>query len=156
MANSNGLEIERKFLVAHDAWQSRVTASFSIVQGYLPAREGCKGIRVRVMGDRGYLTLKGKRVGMSCEEQEVEIPVRMAEALMCSAVAIIEKTRHHVPIDGLTWEVDVFHGANTGLVLAEIELDHEAQDVTLPDWLGLEVTEVKRYSNRELATAVRP
>lgn len=153
---NNGIEIERKFLVASDEWKAGVVASFPIVQGYLAAREGCKGIRVRVMGDRGFLTLKGKRVGMSCEEQETEIPVNMAESLMCSAVAVVEKTRHHVPAgNGLTWEVDVFHGANDGLVLAEVELEHETQAVKLPGWLGREVTEEKKYTNRKLAHPVR-
>lgn len=153
---NNGIEIERKFLVASEGWKALVVASFPVVQGYLAAREGCKGIRVRVMGDRGFLTLKGKRVGMSCEEQETEIPVNMAESLMCSAVAVVEKTRHHVPAgNGLTWEVDVFHGANEGLVLAEVELDHEDQAVEIPKWLGREVTEEKKYTNRKLAHPVR-
>lgn len=151
----NGFEIERKFLVADSSWQSQQTASFNIVQGYLRSHEGCKGIRVRVMGAQGFLTLKGRRIGMTCEEQETEIPVNMAESLLCSAEAIIEKTRHHVPFDGMLWEVDVFHGANEGLIMAEVELEHEDQVIRMPDWLGSEVTLLKKYSNRKLAHPVR-
>ena len=145
------LEIERKFLIKKKTWTKGVTDSLRIVQGYLPSKAGCKGIRVRIMGGRGFLTLKGKRTGISCEELETEIPVSMAESLLCSAETIIEKTRHLVPIGDLVWEIDVFKGPREGLVIAEVELEHEDQYVDLPSWVGKEVSSDKAYSNRNLS-----
>lgn len=152
------LEIERKFLVPGDGWRApwKVAGSHKdeIVQGYLRSHAGCKGIRVRVASDnKGFLTLKGPRQGMVCEEDETEIPVAMAKALLCSAEALIEKTRHYIPQDDVTWEVDVFSGPLLGLVIAEVELPSVDHKIVLPPWLGREVTGRKKYSNRKLAYA---
>lgn len=144
-------EIERKFLVAEPAWLQLFHEKHDIVQGYLQTYNGTKGTRVRVMGSRGFLTLKGKQVGITRPELETEIPLELAQSLLYSAGSIVEKTRHFVKHGVHLWEVDVFHGPNTGLVLAEVELQDESEKVELPNWVGTEVSTLKQYSNRSLA-----
>lgn len=144
------LEIERKFLVAGD-FKSRAVKSVRIVQGYLSSVPQ-RTVRVRIMGRKGFLTVKGigNQAGMSRFEWEKEIPVQEAEELLKIAEpGLIEKTRYYVPdADGLhTWEVDEFGGCNEGLVVAEIELEKENDSFSRPDWLGEEVTGDPRYYN---------
>ena len=149
----NLTEIERKFLVCGD-FKSLAVSSTRISQGYIASGNG-RTVRVRIRGDKGYLTIKGPsgRAGLSRFEWEREIPVGEAEALMtiCEP-GIIEKTRWLVPAaDGRhTWEVDEFWGENEGLVMAEIELGSEDEAYEKPDFLGEEVTGDKRYYNRHL------
>lgn len=144
-------EIERKFLVVGN-FEAEVYESTEIKQGYL-----CNGpdltVRVRVRANTGYLTIKGKRSGISRFEWEKEITVDEALALLAqSDSGCIEKTRHLVKnTDGRhIWEVDVFHGDNEGLVVAEIELGEESEAFDLPEWIGDEVTDDKRYYNSQL------
>ena len=144
-------EIERKFLVKGD-FRKEVFQSTEIKQGYL-CRDNGMTVRVRLKGDKGYLTIKGKRTGISRFEWEKEIAVDEALALLEQTdSSLIEKTRYLVKnTDGKhTWEVDVFHGDNEGLVIAEIELSDENEPFDTPDWLGREVTDDKRYYNAQL------
>ena len=143
-------EIERKFLVKGD-FTKEIIQTTEIKQGYL-----CRDkitVRVRIKGDKGYLTIKGKRTGCSRFEWEKEITVEEALALLDQTDSgCIEKTRHIVKnTDGRhTWEVDVFHGENEGLVMAEIELADENEPFDKPEWIGKEVTDDKRYYNAQL------
>ncbi|MEN6375416.1 MAG: CYTH domain-containing protein [Smithella sp.] len=144
------VEIERKFLVKGNDWKT--TNGIRISQGYLN-RDRERTVRVRIAGAKAFLTIKGVSVGAARAEFEYEIPVSDAEQLLklCDG-PLIEKTRHMVAYAGLTWEVDEFHGANDGLVVAEIELETAEQTFTRPDWLGPEVTADTRYFNSNLAT----
>lgn len=149
-------EIERKFLVRSDAWRADASkAGVSGVrtrQGYL-STSATRSVRVRTAGDRATLNVKGNKVGPRATEFEYPIPFRDALQLLeelCRRPHI-EKTRYDIPApDGHLWEVDEFHGGNTGLVVAEIELSHEDQAFIRPDWLGEEVTEDPRYLNTNL------
>ena len=146
-------EIERKFLVSGD-FKKEVFESTDIKQGYLCGGSGVT-VRARVRGDKGYLTIKGRRNvnGISRFEWEKEITREEAETLLALAEGgYIEKTRHLVKnTDGRhTWEVDVFHGANEGLVVAEIELASEDEPFDRPEWLGREVSDDHRYYNSQL------
>ena len=146
-------EIEHKFLVTGDPFTS-TTRSLHLIQGYL-AREGDVSIRIRIT-DGKHAEIGVKRRLSPTERAEFEFPVPLAEAKEMlgdiSGNRVIEKTRHHLPVDnGLTWEIDVFHGNNSGLILAEIELPEHDTEFHRPDWLGVEVTEDHRYLNNQLA-----
>ena len=146
------LEIERKFLVKGD-FMPYVTSSERIAQGYLSSVPE-RTVRVRIRGEKGYLTIKGigNAEGTARYEWEKEIPVSEALELMNLCVSdVIDKTRYLVPYGGHTYEVDVFHGANEGLVLAEIELADEQEMFEKPSWLGEEVTGDVRYYNSMLS-----
>lgn len=144
-------EIERKFLVSGEFKEKAIRAE-RFVQGYICAQPG-KSVRVRLAGTKGYLTIKGPsdEKGMSRFEFEKEITRAEAEELfrLCEPGAI-EKVRHWVPEGDHTWEVDVFYGANEGLILAEIELQSEEEIFALPAWIGKEVTGDRRYYNSSL------
>lgn len=147
-------EIERKFLVRGE-FRQYATASSEIAQGYISSQSG-RTVRVRIRDDKGYLTIKGpgNTSGLSRFEWEKEITVEEARALMTIAEpGVIEKTRYLVPnADGIhTWEVDVFHGASEGLIMAEIELSSEDDPFDRPAWLGEEVTGDRRYYNSFLS-----
>ena len=147
------LEIERKFLVAGE-YKSLAVSHSRITQGYISSASG-RTVRVRIRGDKGYLTIKGPSAlgGLSRFEWEKEIPVSEAESLMAICEpGVIDKTRWLVPAgDGVhTWEVDEFHGDNEGLVMAEIELRSEDDVLEKPSWLGEEVTGDRRYYNSML------
>lgn len=145
----SGLEIERKFLVRHGGAFKRVASSVShIRQGYIPA-EGAT-VRVRVRDDKAYLTIKSKSVddGMTRYEFEREITPDEASHLMklCQG-GVIDKHRYLVKVGNHTFEVDEFHGANEGLVMAEVELDSETEAFDKPGFLGPEVTGDKHFYN---------
>jgi adenylate cyclase len=143
-------EIERKFLVQGTEWRQGTGVPFS--QGYLN-RDKERTVRVRIAGDKAFLTIKGMSRGASRTEFEYEIPVADAgELLKLSDGPVVQKTRYFVFYDGSTWEVDEFHGDNDGLVIAEIELTSEDQPFSHPPWLGNEVTHDSRYFNSSLAT----
>ena len=143
-------EIERKFLVNNPPFQEWGEGT-QLKQGYL-ARGAEATARVRVAGSKGYLTIKGKTIGISRLEYEYEIPLTEAEALLsiCEG-GIIVKKRWKVPVGGHIWEVDIFEGENSGLVLAEIELEHEEESFNRPSWLGDEVSDDSRYFNGALS-----
>jgi adenylate cyclase len=146
-----GVEIERKFLVADQTIVDDL-AGVAITQAYLLDDPACV-IRVRRAGDRAFVTIKGAAVGISRPEYEYEIPLVDADEILATKGhdGVIEKTRYRVPDGEITWEIDVFGGANAGLVVAEVELSDESQDVPEPAWLGPEVTDDPRYINVNLA-----
>lgn len=143
------VEIERKYLVKSDIYRSLAVAKHEVKQGYLCA-DGIRTVRVRLWDDQGVLTIKGRGNGVSRFEWEKTISASDAEALfaLCRP-GRVEKTRYVVPIAGTTLnvEVDVFHGDNEGLILAEIELPSEDYVFEVPEWLGKEVTGDPRYYN---------
>ena len=145
------LEIERKFLVTDDSYKAMAFHSDRIAQGYL-CREGGNSARVRVRGDKGYLTIKGPSMdgGLSRFEWEKEIPAGEAwELLKLCHGGIIDKTRHLVKCSNHTFEVDEFHGDNDGLVVAEVELESADETFERPPFLGKEVTgDAKYYKSR--------
>jgi len=145
-----GVEIERKFLVKSDSWKDAVYESVDCRQGYLICDEG-KTVRVRVIGEKAFLTIKGETFGSSRPEFEYEIPVSDAEEILQLCSNRVEKSRCFVEFDGMEWEIDVFSGENEGLVLAEIELESEDQPFVKPSWTGEEVTGDPRYYNAVLA-----
>lgn len=142
-------EIEHKFLVSK-GWQP-AGEGIRIAQGYL-CTEPERTVRVRIKGGKGYLTVKGKNQGISRLEFEYEVPVSDAEAMLklCKEPPI-EKERHLVPFGGFTWEVDVFHGANEGLIVAEIELPSETTKFARPEWVTQDVSNDPRYYNSNLS-----
>ena len=148
------LEIERKFLLAHEGWKG-LAEGVRIVQGYLSLEKNCS-VRVRLAesrdGARAWLGLKGKSQGMSRLEFEYAVPPEEALVMLENLAGrpLIEKTRHAIPFGGLIWEVDEFFGDNQGLVIAEVELESEGQGIVLPDWIGREVTGDPRYYNASL------
>jgi CYTH domain-containing protein len=146
------LEIERKFLVKGD-FKPFVIGAVKIVQAYLCVSEQ-RTIRIRIKGDKAFLTVKGASDanGFSRQEFEYEIPVADAEALLqMSPYLAIEKERNLVPWKNHVFEVDVFHGSNEGLILAELELQSEDEAYEKPEWLGEEVTGNRRYYNAFMA-----
>ena len=140
-------EIERRFLVTSNAWKKDATGT-RLRQGYL-CTDPERVVRVRTEGSAGRLTIKGKKVGARAAEFEYPIPVSDAASLLekLCLPEIIDKTRYTLRLGKTTWEIDEFHGANTGLVIAEVELSSEDQDFEKPTWLGREVTEDSRYQN---------
>jgi adenylate cyclase len=156
-----GIEIERKFTVTGDAWQSRSTKSVRMAQGYLndmaAMRNGTQkaSVRIRIAGDEAFLNMKSRELGHTRQEFEYAIAIADAEDLLKLCVGgLIDKTRHYVAHAGFLWEVDVFEGENAGLTVAEIELPTADTAFETPDWVGREVTDELRYYN--LALAERP
>ena len=144
-------EIERKFLVSGD-FKSEVSKATRITQGYLSSVPE-RTVRVRVKGDKGYITVKGigSDSGASRFEWEKEIPVEdVRELLKICEPGVIDKTRYLVPAGNHTFEVDEFYGDNEGLVVAEVELGSEDEEFVRPGWLGEEVTGDPRYYNSML------
>ncbi len=146
------IEIEYKFLVNRDKWKTIIPEkSTEIRQAYL-STEPAKNIRVRTKGKFGYITIKGLSDGPSRVEYEYEIPYSDALELISNFCnSIIEKTRHLVTYKGKTWEVDVFHGSNENLIIAEIELSSIDEPFEIPEWLDKDVTNDSRYTNSSLS-----
>ncbi len=144
-------EIERKFLVNRSVWRPDPALGTRYRQGYLASELGCT-VRVRIAGDRGFLTVKGRTRGIERLEFEYPIPSADAGAMLAQLCdgPLIEKTRYRVPFAGRMWEVDVFDGDNTGLILAEVELPSADAEVALPPWAGREVSGDPRYYNANL------
>ncbi|MGE0849412.1 MAG: CYTH domain-containing protein [Hyphomicrobiaceae bacterium] len=145
-------EIERKFLLASDAWRALATDRIPIRQAYLSG-DGKASIRVRIK-DKGGATLTVKSRGAERRRLELEYPIPVLEAEAMIALrrgSLIEKVRHAVPYGGCIWEVDVFEGENAGLVIAEVELLEEHQRIDVPAWVGPEVTGQPQYYNGALA-----
>ncbi len=145
-----GVEIERKFLLAGDAWRALATPSL-LRQGYLNA-DPARTVRVRIEGQSAWLTIKSKSAGAARGEWEYPIPLKEAAELLdhlCER-PLIEKYRRRIAFQGHTWEVDEFLGENAGLAVAEIELSDETEAFAKPDWVGEEVTGDARYYNSSL------
>tara|TARA_B100001559_G_scaffold240221_1_gene203233 strand:- start:20 stop:511 length:492 start_codon:yes stop_codon:yes gene_type:complete len=144
------IEIERKFLIKRIP-KDKIEYSHYIKQGYIVSDKH-KAIRIRQKKDDFFITIKGNKTGISRFEFEYKIPKNDADQLFknfCKE-SIIEKTRHYIKHKGHTWELDVFHGENEGLIVAEIELKSEEETFSLPDWVDYEVTFQEKYYNMNL------
>ncbi len=146
-------EIERKFLLVSDAWREEVSTSCHYSQGYLSNSERVS-IRIRTSGEKAYLNFKSATLGITRSEYEYEIPLADADEMLASFSEgpLIEKVRYFVKRGNHTWEIDVFEGANAGLVVAEIELQDENEAFERPAWIGDEVSDDPRYYNVCLVT----
>lgn len=144
-------EIERKFLVKNSTFRELSTTATRIKQGYL-SRLPEATVRVRIAGNKAFLTVKGKNHGCVRDEWEYAVPVADAEAMLdrCAQGSVISKTRYIVPDGTYNWEVDEFHGSHEGLVVAEIELPHAEATFDRPDFIGEEVTGNPAYYNSNL------
>ncbi|TWI96682.1 CYTH domain-containing protein [Mucilaginibacter frigoritolerans] len=147
-----GVEIERKFLVDKDKWAHVIKPTGTHYrQGYL-LDEAKRIIRVRTTDKQGFLTIKGITNGITRKEYEYKIPVEEGvELLDAFAESEVEKIRYKITFEGKLWEVDEFHGDNTGLLMAEIELQHEDEAFIKPDWITIEVSNDGRYYNSNLS-----
>lgn len=147
------LEIERKFLVKNDSYKTDAFSEKRIVQGFLNTHPE-RTVRVRIKGEKGFLTIKGKsnKAGTIRFEWEKEITTAEAEALLklCEA-GVIEKIRYEVKAKKHIFEIDEFSGSNKGLTVAEIELSSENETFIKPNWLGEEVTGQIKYYNSQLS-----
>lgn len=150
-------EIERKFLVTDiEAVRQAAVKSYPIRQAYLSDNPDAT-VRIRIKGEKAYLTVKGRNRGAVRDEWEYEIPVEEATEMadkLCGGFAI-DKTRYIVPLGDLLWEIDEFHGRHQGLILAEVELSTEKTEISsLPSFIAAEVTSDPRYYNSTLARAL--
>jgi adenylate cyclase len=152
-----GIEIERKFLLANDDWRAAVTHSKHIAQGYLigvrALRDGTAraSVRVRISGEQAWLNIKSVELGIARAEYELPLPLNDAQSMLATLCdGVLEKTRHHVEIDGWLFEIDEFQGSNSGLLVAEIELPAADAVFPRPGWLGREVSDLARYYNVNL------
>lgn len=151
-----GTEIERKYLVKKAEWRSHkehLQSQFTDLakkycQGYIPTNNGTT-VRVRIIGSQGYLTIKSRTNGHTRAEFEYPIPVQDAQEMLNNLCVkpLIEKFRYKIKIDNLTWEVDEFLGENEGLIIAEVELENEAQIIDLPYWIEREVNDQKYFNS---------
>jgi adenylate cyclase len=144
-------EIEHKYLVDTALWHP-ANAGTLYRQGYLSSVKE-RVVRVRIAGEQGFLTVKGVTVGVTRLEFEYPIPLADATIMLDQLCErpLIEKTRHRETFAGRTWEIDVFHGDNDGLVYAEVEVASAADRIMLPPWAGAEVSDDPRYFNNNLA-----
>ncbi len=144
------IEIEHKYLVNDDSYKAMASEHYTIRQGYLN-RLPERTVRVRTIDDRGFLTVKGKNKGEARHEYEYEIPFQDAEEMLglCEP-GIIDKTRYKVRYDNLIWEVDEYHGAREGLVIAEVEIPVSGFSYAKPSFVGKDVTGNPAYYNSQL------
>lgn len=144
------IEIERKFLIKNASWREISNAGIEIKQGYLNSNID-RTVRIRIIGSVGLITVKCKTINMTRKEFEYQIPVEDAiELLELCEKPIIEKIRFEIIQNNKTWEIDEFKGVNAGLIIAEIELENEAEKIRLPEWIGKEVTLEAKYYNSNL------
>lgn len=147
------VEIERKFLLRDDRWKPLVIDAENLRDGIFASSNGNK-VRIRVYPNKATITLKSKTVNYRRYEFESELPLSCAEEILaqhCNGL-VMHKTRHKVPFAGLMWEVDVYGGELQGIVIADVELTHVKQHITLPQWAGREVTGDPAYKNSYLRT----
>lgn len=153
-----GTEIERKYLVKLVEWRSHKEKlqqqlpeiGRKYCQGYIPTSNETT-VRVRTIGQQGYLTIKSKTKGYTRSEFEYPIPIEDAQQMLESLCIkpLVEKIRYKISQDDLVWEVDEFSGENKGLIIAEVELENENQQIDIPDWIDREVND-KKYFNSNL------
>jgi len=145
-----GIEIERKFLIDETKLPT-LKNGYTIKQGYIQTVDHTT-VRIRVRDKEAFLTIKGKNQGASRLEFEYSIPLSDAQEMLKSLchTSLIEKTRYLVEHKGHTWEIDIFEGSNQGLIIAEIELESEDEDFSLPKWVSEEVTDDVKYFNANL------
>ncbi|MFT3748482.1 MAG: CYTH domain-containing protein [Agriterribacter sp.] len=146
------IEIERKFLVNHNKWNALPKPQGKLYrQGYL-LNDIHKTIRIRLSNENAFITIKGKTTGATRSEFEYNIPLTDAKQLLDNfSNNEISKTRYNISYKNKLWEVDVFHGENEGLIVAEIELQSEDEPFDIPDWITEEVTHDPKYYNANLA-----
>ena len=145
-------EIERKFLI-DVGLVVELNVGKRISQGYIGTNDKTV-VRARIIGDEAFLTLKGEVKGFTCSEFEYQIPIDDAVNVideLCSG-GVVDKTRYEIMHENHTWEIDVFHGQNEGLVVAEVEVQSESESVSLPKWIVKEVTGDAKYFNVSLLT----
>ncbi len=143
-------EIERKFLVEGTAWR-QLGQKYRIIQGFLSTHPE-RVVRVRLIENSAFLTIKGIAEASARKEFEYPIPAEDAEIILkeiCES-PLIEKVRYKIPIGNVIWEIDEFKGENEGLVLAEVELRDKDQKIELPEWIKEEVTGDPKYANANL------
>ena len=147
-----GLEIERKFLLKDDSWRAHILRSEPMRQGYLIS-DDFNSVRVRITGQQAHLNIKSATIGLTRTEFEYTIPLADAETILNTLCRgpLVEKTRHWVIHGTHEWEIDEFAGANSGLIVAELELDTSNEVFERPSWASTEVTDDKRYYNAYLA-----
>jgi CYTH domain-containing protein len=145
-----GKEIERKFLLKSDAWRALATGT-AYRQGYLNSAKE-RTVRIRTVGDKAFLTIKGISVGVTRAEYEYPIPFDDCNAMLDNLAEkpLIEKKRYKIAAGGFIWEIDEFFGENQGLIVAEVELASEDQAFEKPPWIGDEVSGDPRYFNSNL------
>lgn len=146
-----GKEIEKKFLIKGDSWRDQAQGIL-YRQGYLNSDKE-RTVRVRTVGEKAFLTIKGITVGATRTEYEYEIPLADGNALLDNLAEkpLIEKKRYKIRQGEFTWDIDEFFGENKGLIVAEIELISEDQTFDTPDWIGVEVTGDPHYFNANLS-----
>ncbi len=150
------LEIERRFLLANDTWRQHATAPQCLHQGYLTVAKECS-IRVRIIGEQAWLTIKGYISDTTRSEYEYPIPLAEAQQMLATLCPFkVEKNRYVIEYDGHRFEIDEFLGDNAPLILAELELPSETTAYPRPDWLGKEITSDGRYTNAYLSTHPYP
>lgn len=142
------LEIERKYLVKQELLNLPKQGK-KIVQAYIWSNPN-KSLRIRIAGEKAFLTIKTGTNPICRSEYEYEIPIKDANELLALCDAKIEKTRYLIEFDNLVWELDIFEGENKGLIVAEVELSSKEQKINKPNWLGTEVSEDSKYLNVEL------
>ena len=142
------IEIERKFLLSNETWRAQVQRAEHMRQGYLAGSEHCS-IRIRLTDHDAHINIKSATLGISRTEFEYRVPIADAEIMLDTlcGTRTLAKTRHYVHHAGHEWEIDEFHGANAGLVVAELELGACDESFARPTWLGEEVSADTRYYN---------
>lgn len=146
------IEIERKFLVINDNWRSLGKGEV-YRQGYISTANKMTTVRVRIIGNEAYLTIKSKTEGITRNEFEYPIPLEDAQIILDTLCdrPLIEKTRYKITQDNIIWEIDEFQGENKGLIIAEVELQYENQSINIPNWVGEEVSHDPKYYNVNLS-----
>ncbi len=141
-------EIERKFLVKDMSWKDMADNGTHYSQGYLVGSKHAS-VRVRIQGEKAFINIKSATMNITRQEYEYEIPLSEATEMLDTLCEkpLIDKVRYHVKNENHVWEVDVFSGDNEGLIVAEIELEHQDEHFARPDWLGDEVSDDTRYYN---------
>ena len=143
-------EIEHKYLVVNDSYKRMATGKVEIRQGYLN-RNPDRTVRIRTMGNKGFLTVKSRNHGSKRLEFEYEIPFQDAEDILKLAEpGIVEKTRYIIPFDELVWEVDEFHGSLNGVTVAEVEIPDTDHSYSKPPFIGKDITGNPDYYNSNL------
>ncbi len=146
------MEIERKFLVKNEMWREGIVSDSVLKQGYLSSQPSAT-VRVRIDGQQAFLTIKSKTIGISRAEFEYPIPLADADDMLqgIAQKPLIDKIRYKVRCGKHVWDLDIFKGENLGLIVAEVELNHEDEAFLLPPWVGEEVSGDSRYFNSNLA-----
>ena len=145
------VEIERKYLVVNDKWKSFIESESIMKQGYLATVDNAS-IRIRVANGKAFLNIKSATLGIRRSEFEYEIPLQDGDEMLDNLISgsVIDKVRYKVRCGAHIWDLDLFHGDNEGLIVAEVELDSEDEVFEIPEWVGAEVSGDPKYYNASL------